>query len=109
MPSDGTLAHDWLDRLLLRRYELNYASGAIALAQHEISGVSQSIYHKPAGSWDWSWNYATEARIRGRKYPHSAYQWDAEARDTREFNIPQLSSFEEDYPTYLPDIIRRKW
>lgn len=131
MPFDGghskpkfrTLPHDWLDRELLRRHEHNYASGASALVQQEIAGVSQSLYHKPGGSWDWSWNYATEAYIRGRKHAGSGYQWDADTPapsasgyedDDWSVNLRRgasslrLSSFDEDYPSNLPDVLRNR-
>lgn len=80
---------DQIERVLFAQAEVNYMSGATALVQQEIALTQQSMYHKPAYSRNWSWDYQAEARIRGGKAVKQ-YDWDetAEARRDTETDEP---------------------
>lgn len=66
---------DQIERVLFAQAEVNYMSGATALVQQEIALTQQSMYHKPAYSRNWSWDYQAEARIRGGKAVKQ-HDWD---------------------------------
>ena len=69
---------DAIERILFAQAEHNYMSGARAQVEAELALTRLSIYHKPGYNRNWSWDYRTEARIRGGTSSQKQHDWEDE-------------------------------